>query len=84
MSTLNIRIDKKLKKQATETLKGIGFDMSSAIKVFLTQVVREQGLPFRPSKDPQKIREKWDREVARAIASGKTYKNGKDVLKDLV
>ena len=84
MTTLNVRIDEKLKKQAHKTLEGLGFDMSGAIKVFLTQVVQDQALPFRPMKDPKKIRAQWDREVAQAIKSGKSYKNARELIKDLI
>lgn len=84
MTTLNVRIDEKLKKQASKTLEGLGFDMSGAIKVFLTQVVQDQALPFRPMKDSKKIRAQWDREVAQAIKSGKSYKNARELLKDLI
>jgi DNA-damage-inducible protein J len=64
MSTINIRIDEKLKKQARKTLASIGMDTSSAVKVFLTQVVKEKGLPFKPTSDLGAIRARWDKEVA--------------------
>lgn len=84
MTTLNVRIDEKLKKQAHKTLEGLGFDMSGAIKVFLTQVVQDQALPFRPMKDPKKIRAQWDRTVAQAIKSGKSYSSAKDMHDDIL
>ncbi len=84
MTTLNVRIDEKLKKQAHKTLQGLGFDMSGAIKVFLTQVVQDQALPFRPMKDSKEIRAQWDREAARAIKSGKGFSSAKDLLVDIL
>ena len=30
----------------------MGLDLSSAIRMFLTQMVKENGLPFRPTNDP--------------------------------
>jgi DNA-damage-inducible protein J len=84
MTTLNIRIDEKLKKQATKTLNDLGLDMSGAVKIFLTQVVKDQELPFRPSRNSKEIRAQWDREVVEAIASGKSFKSGRDLLKDLL
>lgn len=84
MTTLNIRIDEKLKKQASKTLESLGFDMSGAIKVFLTQVVQEQALPFQPARDPKKIRAQWDREVAQAIASGKGFASAKELMIDML
>ena len=40
------RVEADLKAQSESVLKQIGLDMSAAIKVFLTQVVQQQGLPF--------------------------------------
>lgn len=46
MTTIQIRIDNKTKKEAKKILNNIGMDMSSAIKVYLTQIVVTQGIPF--------------------------------------
>ena len=46
MSTINIRADKKLKEDASKVLADLGLDMSSAIKVFLKQVVITNSIPF--------------------------------------
>lgn len=80
---INIRVEEKTKKAASKTLADIGLDMSSAINLFLKQIIVEQGLPFTPSKrDPKKIRAQWDREVAWALKHGKVY-SAKDALKGL-
>lgn len=54
---LNVKIDDKLKKEATNVLNDLGLNMSSAINVFLTQVVKEQGIPFEISRNPKPSRE---------------------------
>lgn len=48
MSTtmVHIRIDERMKTQATETLAAMGLSVSDAVRVFLTRVVAEQQLPF--------------------------------------
>lgn len=46
MSTIQVRIDPKTKKDAKKVLKSIGMDMSGAIKVFFKQIVLTQGIPF--------------------------------------
>ncbi len=84
MTTINIRIDEKLKKEATKTLASLGMDTSSAVKMFLTQVVREKGLPFTPTGDPAKIRARWDREIAEALKSGKGYTDVKEIMIDIL
>lgn len=49
MTTLNIRIDEKLKNNASIVLGHMGLDLSSAIKMFLNQVVVKRGIPFNPT-----------------------------------
>ncbi len=43
---IQTRVDANLKKQAEEVLSSIGMDMTSAIRLFLTQIVNHQGIPF--------------------------------------
>lgn len=47
MANINIRIDQKLKKAASEVFNNVGLDMSSAVKLFLTQAVIAKKIPFR-------------------------------------
>lgn len=82
MSTINVRIEEKTKRAARKALADIGLDMSSAVNIFLKQVVVEQGLPFIPTKNAEKLRAKWDKEVAEALKSGKVY-DARDALKGL-
>lgn len=44
--TIQIRIDKKTKEAARKTLEELGLDMSSAVKLFLNNVVIRQGIPL--------------------------------------
>ncbi len=46
MTTLNIRIDERIKKDASKMFARMGLDMSSAVKLFLYQSVEEQRIPF--------------------------------------
>ncbi len=48
MTTLQIRIDPKTKKAAAKVFKDLGIDMSSGIKLYLTQVARKEAIPFAP------------------------------------
>lgn len=43
---INVRIDEKLKNDADELYSSLGLSLSGAIKIFLKQSLREQGLPF--------------------------------------
>lgn len=44
--TIQIRIDAKTKKAARKTLDELGLDMSSAVKLFLTNVIIRKGIPL--------------------------------------
>lgn len=43
---IHVRLDEKMKVQATEALAAMGLSVSDAVRVFLTRVVAEQQLPF--------------------------------------
>lgn len=45
-SAINIQIDSTVKKEATIVLTELGLSMSSAINLFLKQVVKRNGIPF--------------------------------------
>jgi DNA-damage-inducible protein J len=44
--TIQIRIDRKTKEAARKTLNEVGLDMSSAVKLFLINVVNRNGIPL--------------------------------------
>lgn len=48
MSTLQIRIDDKLKQKSKKVFEKMGLDMSSAVKLFFQQTALLQALPFQP------------------------------------
>lgn len=55
-SAINIQVDSETKKAASEILNDLGLSMSTAINVFLKQVIKNNGLPFevknpKPSKE---------------------------------
>lgn len=52
-SMLHVRIDDQLKAEATETLAGIGLSVSDAVRILLTRVVKEGGLPAGLAVDPE-------------------------------
>ena len=45
-STLQIRVDSTLRRQAEDFFNGAGLDMSSAVRLFLKQVVIRRRIPF--------------------------------------
>jgi DNA-damage-inducible protein J len=47
MATIQLRIDDATKKSAKTILDKLGIDMSSAIKIYLKQIVINKGIPFK-------------------------------------
>ena len=44
-SMIHVRVDDQLKAQATEALASVGLTLSDAVRILLTRVAREGGLP---------------------------------------
>lgn len=83
MGTLNVRIDQSIKAKAGKTLSALGMDTSTAVRIFLHQVVVEKGLPFIPTRNSVAIRAQWDKEVAEAKKNGRRYNTAEEALADL-
>ena len=45
-TTLQIRLDKKMKTAAQKTFHSMGLDMSSGVKLYLAQVINGKEIPF--------------------------------------
>lgn len=45
-TSMNIRMDTEVKKQAEALFSEIGMNMTTAINIFLKQSIRENGIPF--------------------------------------
>lgn len=45
-STLNLRVNPDIKRQAEEVLSKLGIPMSTAIDIYLNQIILTGGLPF--------------------------------------
>ena len=52
MANVQVKVDDNLKVEAQSVAASMGLDLASAVRLFLTQMVRENGLPFRPYADP--------------------------------
>lgn len=45
-SVIHVNVNSKVKNEASEILNGLGLNMSTAINIFLAQVVKRKGIPF--------------------------------------
>jgi len=85
-STIQLRIDNETKQKAQKTLEEIGLDFSSAIKLFLTNVIITQSIPFdiRTKNGFTHAQEKEMIKEARwAVKHAKRYSSVKELMKDL-
>ena len=51
-SMLHVRVDDHLKARAAEVLDGVGLTLSDAVRILLTRVAAEGGLPAGLTSDP--------------------------------
>lgn len=52
MANVQVKLDDTLRDNAQAVAASMGLDLASAVRMFLTQMVRENGLPFKPTGDP--------------------------------
>ena len=45
-SVIHVNVNSKVKNDASEILNVLGLNMSTAINIFLAQVVKRKGIPF--------------------------------------
>lgn len=51
-SMLHVRVDDQLKAEAADALSGVGLTLSDAVRILLTRVAAEGGLPAGLTADP--------------------------------
>jgi DNA-damage-inducible protein J len=52
-SMLHVRVDDKLKTTAAEKLADVGLTVSDAVRILLTRIAKEGGLPAGLTTDPE-------------------------------
>lgn len=80
MAQINVRIDDKLKEESKEIFDGLGIDLTTGIKIFLTKVVREKGIPFDMTVKNDNLEQALD-----DMNKGdyKTFNTVKELMQDL-
>ena len=66
-SMLHVRVDDQLKAQASEALAGVGLTLSDAVRILLTRVASEGGLPAGLTSDPKAYDEWFRMKVQEAL-----------------
>jgi DNA-damage-inducible protein J len=72
MAQVNIRIDDALKEKADRLFEELGMNMSTAFTVFIRQTLRQRGIPFTITAEPDPfyspVNMKW---LEQSIGQGK-------------
>lgn len=87
MTTIQVRTPEKTKKSAMQILEKLGLDLSTAINIYLVQIIEKQGIPFEvvtengltPAEE-----EKILKELTWAKKHGKRYSSTKEMFKDIL
>ncbi len=89
-STIQVRVDDDLKKKSDQLFKDLGTDTTSAIRIFLTQAVANNGFPFEIKRNvpnpyrgmsEDEILEKLER--SRKSAAQGNYRSADAVVSDM-
>ena len=87
ISNMNIQMDEDVKEQAQRIFSQLGMDMTTAVNVFLRQVIRNNRLPFELRLDTPNeetlaaIREV--QEMKKDPSVGKAYTDVDEMMKEL-
>lgn len=80
-TSMNIRMDSEVKKNAERIFGELGINMTTAINIFLRQAIRENGIPFELKIDkPNKETVEAINEGEKIIESGKSRFNSADEM----
>ena len=82
-TTLNIRVNKDLKKQSDMILSLLGLNTSTAVNMFLNAVVRNNGIPFSLTLNPNNETKQVFDDVMAGKNLSKAFDNVKDLMDDL-
>ena len=89
MAIIQLRVDDKLKQEASEIYDEIGLDLSSAIRMFLKRSIQIRGIPFPTSLQDEINREQsWKTAIERAqkvsIDNGNSKMSIKNIDEEIV
>jgi DNA-damage-inducible protein J len=77
---VHVRVDEKVKEEASATLAKMGISVSDAVRMMLVRVAKEKALPFEV-RVPNAKTNRAIRSVQKG--KGKRYASGAEMFKDL-
>lgn len=89
-SAINVQVNAKDKEIATNILKDLGLNMSTAINMFIKQIIKKDGIPFevvnqKPSKELSEALQEGE-EIIQEIREGKRtgYNNVNEMMRAIL
>jgi len=79
-SMLHVRVDDELKTIAAENLAGVGLTISDAVRILLTRVARDGGLPAGLTTTPEAYDAWFRAKVHEALEDGRPGVNHQQVM----
>lgn len=86
-TTIQVRTNQATKKTAQLILAKLGLDLSTAINIYLVQIIEKQGIPFEVVTEngmTPAAEEKILKELAWAKKHGKRYTSAKEMHDDIL
>ncbi len=88
MTTIQVRMDERIKRESNKILEELGMDMSGAIKIYLKQIVTHKGIPFHlitengmtPQEEKKILVASQEAQRGKNV---KKFKNAKDAIRYL-
>jgi DNA-damage-inducible protein J len=81
-SMIHVRVDDHLKAQATDALAGVGLTLSDAVRILLTRVAAEGGMPAGLTADPDAYDAWFKAKVQEAMADTRPTKPHDQVMRE--
>ena len=79
---IQVRIDEDIKRKADALFADLGFDTPTAIRIFLNQSIRREGMPFEVAK-PQPNAETLSAMLEGLERYPKTYNNFREIIEEI-
>lgn len=79
-SMLHVRVDDQLKAQAADSLAGVGLTLSDAVRILLTRVAAEGGLPAGLAANPDSYDAWFRAKVQEAISDERPNASHDEVM----
>ena len=84
-ANISIRIDESLKQKFDALCNELGFNMTTAINIFVKAVIRENGIPFALSiNDYNKETQKVIEDAHKGIGLSKPYNSVDEMMTDIL